>query len=40
MSIDRVRSFVRSVEGEYEKKARMYRHLGVLTGLAAVIVLI
>lgn len=40
MSIDRVRSFLRSVEGEYEKKARMYRHLGVLTGLAAVIVLI
>lgn len=40
MSIDRVRSFLRSAEGDYEKKARMYRHLGVLTGLAAVIVLI
>lgn len=40
MSIDRVRSHLRLVEAEYGKKARMYRYLGVLTGLSVVIVLI
>ncbi|HHX27468.1 MAG TPA: hypothetical protein GX716_00505 [Firmicutes bacterium] len=40
MSIDRVRSFLSSMEVEYGKRARMYRYLGVLGGLMAVIVLI
>ncbi|HHY76153.1 MAG TPA: hypothetical protein GX500_05145 [Firmicutes bacterium] len=40
MSIDRVRSYLASAEVECQKKARMYRYLGVLTGLAAAIVLI
>ena len=40
MSIDRVRSYRKSIEDEYRKKARMYRYLGVLAGLLVVVVLI
>lgn len=40
MSIDRVRSYRKSVEDECRKKARVYRYLGVLAGLSAVIALV
>jgi len=40
MSIDRVRSWRRRLEDDYRKKARVYRYLGLFSGVGVAIVLL